>query len=346
MALNLNYEAEIYVDTSGMSRAEWLQARRAGIGGSEASIIMGVSPFATKRDLYYDKRGIKPVSQNPEEENWVAKAVGNRLEELVAMIFSQKTGLQVYPDRNMYQHPLYPFMKADVDYIVILPDGTEAILECKTCNYNSQWKWKDNQVPENYLWQGRHYMAVKNCNTVFFACLYGNNESEFIIRRVERDLALEEELILTAQNFWSEYVQKGIEPPYEEAPDMVLESIRKFTGEPDQDLPAVILRDEDDASLEQYLVLAQEKSEIDKRKRQIEKEQKELSIPFITKMGTGCKALYQDGEKTYQVTYNPTYRKTVNKENIQRLENLYPEAYEDVVTESVSRTFRVRKEAA
>ena len=246
----------------------------------------------------------------------------------------------------MYQHPLYPFMKADVDYIVILPDGTEAILECKTCNYNSQWKWKDNQVPENYLWQGRHYMAVKNCNTVFFACLYGNNESEFIIRRVERDLALEEELILTAQNFWSEYVQKGIEPPYEEAPDMVLESIRKFTGEPDQDLPAVILRDEDAASLEQYLVLAQEKSEIDKRKRQIEKEQKELSIPFITKMGTGCKALYQDGEKTYQVTYNPTYRKTVNKENIQRLENLYPEAYEDVVTESVSRTFRVRKEAA
>lgn len=346
MALNLNYEAEIYADTSKMSRTKWLETRRAGIGGSEASIVMGVSPFATKRDLYYDKLGIKPVSQNPEEENWVAKDVGNRLEELVAIIFSKKTGLQVYPDKNMYQHPIYPFMKADVDYIVAMPDGSKAILECKTCNYNSQWKWKDNQVPENYLWQGRHYLSVKNYQTVFFACLYGNNESEFIIRKVERDLALEEELIQAEQRFWMEYVEKGVEPPYEEAPDMVLESIRKFTGEPDLNLPVVPLDDMAGADLERYLMLSEEKAELEKRKREIDKEQKTLSIPFVTQMGTGCKAFYSDGQNKYQVTYNPSYRRTVNKENIQRLENLYPEVFEEVVTESMSRTFRVKKEAA
>ena len=48
-ALNLNYESEVFADTSQMSREEWLNTRRFGIGGSEASIIMGVSPFATKR---------------------------------------------------------------------------------------------------------------------------------------------------------------------------------------------------------------------------------------------------------------------------------------------------------
>ena len=55
-ALNLNYLTEVFADTSQMSREEWLNTRRFGIGGSEASIIMGVSPFATKRDLFYDKR--------------------------------------------------------------------------------------------------------------------------------------------------------------------------------------------------------------------------------------------------------------------------------------------------
>lgn len=54
-ALNLNYQSEVFADTSQMSREEWLNTRRFGIGGSEASIIMGVSPFATKRDLFYDK---------------------------------------------------------------------------------------------------------------------------------------------------------------------------------------------------------------------------------------------------------------------------------------------------
>lgn len=160
--LNLNYEPNIIKSTANLTREEWLKDRRLGIGGSEASIVMGVSPWATRRDLYYDKIGWKPIRIDPEEDNWVAKQVGNRLEELVAMIFSRKTGFEVYEDKNMYIHPLYPFMIADLDFVISFPDGTKAILECKTCNYNSQFKWKDNQVPVNYEWQCRHYMAVKN----------------------------------------------------------------------------------------------------------------------------------------------------------------------------------------
>lgn len=40
-ALNLNYLTEVFADTSQMSREEWLNTRRFGIGGSEASIIRG-----------------------------------------------------------------------------------------------------------------------------------------------------------------------------------------------------------------------------------------------------------------------------------------------------------------
>lgn len=344
--LNLNYKPEVFADTSKMSREEWLQTRRYGIGGSESSIVMGVSPFATCRDLYFDKCGIKPASTDPEEANWVAKEVGNRLEELVAVIFSKKSGLEVYPDKHMYQHPFFPFMKADVDFVVHLPDGKNALLECKTTNYNCQFKWKDNAVPVNYEWQCRHYMAVMNVDVVYIACLYGNNDAEFFIRKIERDLDIEQELIEAEKAFWEDYVQAGIEPPYTESPDLVLESLRKFVGPADQKLPPISITDDIKGQLDKYVALSERKAKLDKEKREIEKEQKTLSIPFVEQLGQCCQATFTDGAEQYKITYNPTNRKTVNKDNIVKLENLYPEVYEDVVTESVSRTFKVKKEAA
>lgn len=51
MGLNLNYEAEVLVETDGLTREQWLDYRKQGIGGSDCAAIMGFSPFCTKRDL-------------------------------------------------------------------------------------------------------------------------------------------------------------------------------------------------------------------------------------------------------------------------------------------------------
>ena len=97
-SLNMNYEPEVIVDTDTLSREDWLSYRKLGIGGSDVAAIMGISPFATIRDLYNDKLGIEPLIE--EESNWVAKEVGHRLEDLVAEIFSKKTGITVFPVRR------------------------------------------------------------------------------------------------------------------------------------------------------------------------------------------------------------------------------------------------------
>lgn len=47
-----SYEPEVVVDISNLSEEDWLAYRRKGIGGSDVAAIMGVSPFATIRDLY------------------------------------------------------------------------------------------------------------------------------------------------------------------------------------------------------------------------------------------------------------------------------------------------------
>ena len=123
------YEAEVVVETANLTEDEWLEYRRGGIGGSDVSIIFGVSHFRSNRELYYDKLGIKPIREM-EDETWLQKKMGHVLEDLVAEVFSKKTGLKVFEVKKMFSHPLYPFMRADVDRFVIDEEGRTGILEC------------------------------------------------------------------------------------------------------------------------------------------------------------------------------------------------------------------------
>lgn len=145
----LDYQPLVLVDTTNLPRDEWLKYRRKGIGGSDAAAVLGISPFMTARDLYYDKLGISAQS---DEENWVAKEIGHLLEPLVASIFERRTGLKVYQRKVMFQHPQYPWMLADLDYLVELPEGGTAILECKTTTSNSvdNWWYAGNEVVPAY----------------------------------------------------------------------------------------------------------------------------------------------------------------------------------------------------
>ena len=129
------YAPQILVSTEDLPREQWLEYRRKGIGGSDAAAVLGISPFRTGRDLYYDKLNIVTAD---DAENWVQLEVGTLLEPLVAKIFAHKTGYKIYRRPFMFQHPLYPWMLADLDYMVELPDGTTAILEIKTTNYNAK----------------------------------------------------------------------------------------------------------------------------------------------------------------------------------------------------------------
>lgn len=343
--MNLCYEPSVLVETGGLTEQEWLSYRRFGIGGSDAAAVMGQSPFCTKRDLYYDKRGIQPVLDE-EESNWVAKEVGHRLEDLVAEIFSKKTGFKVYPVRKMFQHPLFPFMLADVDFFIQFPDGAIGILECKTTNYNCQEKWANNTVPLNYEYQGRHYMAVMNINTVYFACLYGNNENEFIIRKMDRDFDIEADLIAEEEYFWNENVQKRLEPPYTEKADLVLESIRKHCGPADQDADLIKLSGAHVKEIERYLLLKKKKSELDKESKKLEEDMKLAYTGIVEDMGINCKGVLKSSEAVYTITYNPVYRTSIDKKGLEKLKIQCPDIYEDYVSVTESRRFSVKKGAA
>lgn len=335
-----SYAIEV-VDTSGLSEEDWLGYRRQGIGGSDVAAIMGVSPFATLRDLYNDKCGNPDVIQT--EDNWVAKEVGHRLEDLVAKIFAYKTGYKVFAVRKLFRHPFHSFMQANVDFFVELPDGSIAILECKTTNYNSKEKWNDGAVPVNYEWQCCHYMAVMNLSCAYIACLYGNNENEFVYRRIDRDEVIEADMIEMEAHFWNEYVLGRIEPPYTESGDLVLESIRRHYGELDPTVDAVILPTSMAVKLEQYLDLAAQKSLLSQQIKELDEQMKIAYAPIVDVMKTSCSAVCVFGSNTYEVRNKPVFRTSISKDKLQKLEETHPDLYSEYTETTEGRRFSVKR---
>ena len=336
----------VVVETENLSREEWLDYRRQGIGGSDVAGIMGISPFRTARDIYYDKLNIATVEGEP--ENWVALEMGHLLEDLVAKIFHKKSGLEIYQIKKMFQHPKYPFMLADVDYFVRLPDGTTAILEIKTTNYNAKdhW-WEDGRetVPVYYEVQGRHYMAVMDADIVFFCCLYGNTEDEVIIREIKRDMEYEQEMIYLERSFWENHVLAKNPPPYTEDGEQIMKSVQRYCGPADTKAPVVKFGMGMTATLMRFLQLQEEKNNTEKRSEELKEELQRTKALLIAEMGTSCTAECRKDGFHYTVTYNPVRKQVVDKNNLSRLKLQYPEIYDKFVTVSEYRKFQVKVSA-
>ena len=341
MGLDLNYKANVLVNTENMEESVWLDWRRKGIGGSDAGAVLGISPYKTARDVYFEKIGREPDQKN--NSGWVALEVGKRLEDLVAEIFAKKTGFKIWQEKVMFQHPKFPFMLADVDYFYETPSGERGILECKTANIYAKEKWEDDSVPYHYEMQCRHYMAVNNLSTAYIACLFSNSENDFLYRKIERDLDFEEAMIEEEEVFWTQHVQALEEPQLMGDGDIVLESLRKYQaytptkGE-------YMFDSESSADFESIMNLKAIKASHDKAARELDSQIKSLYAKFALELGNATKGkCVADDGSVFIITYHPSVRLGVNRENLELMRLNDKEAYDKYVTATESRTFQVKR---
>ena len=194
----------ILVKTAGMSREEWLRWRTKGIGGSDVSVIAGVNPFRSIFQLWLEKTG----QVEPEETENDNTHFGNVLEPVVKREFSKRTGLKVRAKRALLQSEEYPFMLADLDG-VIYENGKMNLFEAKTASAYKQEIWEKG-IPEEYILQVQHYMAVTGAEKTYLAALVGGNRFYWkVVRRDEQKIA---EIIALEKAFWEENVLAGKEP--------------------------------------------------------------------------------------------------------------------------------------
>lgn len=193
------------VSTKGMSRESWLQYRQLGIGSSDASVVLGLSPYKSPLALWLEKTRQKEAEDISEKE---AVFWGTTLEAIVADVYGKRTGSSVRRINAMLQHPRYPFMLANLDRVVHHPTDGQGILEVKTAGFRSAHLWEEG-VPEGYQCQVLHQLAVTGKPWADVAVLIGGQD--FRVYRLFRDEEKIDALIRMESQFWHG-VENGIAP--------------------------------------------------------------------------------------------------------------------------------------
>lgn len=196
------YKNLIKTPTLKMTHDEWLEERRKGVGGSDASSIIGLNPWSSPYTVWADKLGKLPPKEDSEPMR-----LGRDLEDYVAKRFTEETGKRVRRENAVIRNPDMPFAHANVDRMVV---GEDAGLECKTTSVLNEKRFKNGSFPDNYYCQCVHYMMVTGCKKWYLAVLVLGKE--FRVYEIERDEAEIEALKRSEEEFWA-YVQSCTPPP-------------------------------------------------------------------------------------------------------------------------------------
>ena len=200
------------------SMEEWL-VNLKGIGGSDASAILGLNPYKTNQELWMEKKGqMSPVDISG--KSYVK--YGNDAEPLLRALFAldyPEYKVEYY-DNNMLTNNQYPWAHASLDGELVDLDGRRGILEIKTTNIlqSMQWQKWDNQIPDNYYIQVLHYLLVTEYDFVVLkAQLKSVRDGEVRLTtkhyHIEREEVLDDIEMLKneEEKFWYS-LQSGQEP--------------------------------------------------------------------------------------------------------------------------------------
>lgn len=194
---------EVLISTSGITREEWLQERRKGIGGSDAAKVLGVSRWGGPLSVYLEKKGLYVPEDPGEPAYW-----GTVLEDVVAREFEKRSGLRVQRQNKIFTHPDYPWMLANIDRRIV---GQNKGLECKTASNFMGDEWEGDELPDAYYIQIQHYIAVMGWESCWVACLIGGQR--YVQKEVVRNPSLILTIIEKEREFWLDHFEKGVPPP-------------------------------------------------------------------------------------------------------------------------------------
>ena len=195
---------KVLASTENIPYAEWLEWRKKGVGGSDASVVCGISRYKSPVELWMDKTDQIRSAEAGEAAYW-----GTLLESVVRDEFSKRTGIEVQCVNQLLQSEEHPFMLANLDGMCEHPEYGTCIFEAKTASAYKAGEWSD-AIPDEYQLQIQHYMAVTGYSGAYIAVLIGGNT--FRWKFIERDEELISMLIELERNFWK-HVQDNTPPP-------------------------------------------------------------------------------------------------------------------------------------
>lgn len=204
-------------------RAEWIAERKTGIGSSDAAAVIGLNPYRSALEVYLDKTGISEDREDSEQLE-----LGREIEPVLRRMYEKRTGLTLQGSPPLMRHSQHTFMIANLDDV--REDGR--IVELKNVGLRMSKLWGDDgtdEIPEYYICQVQHQMAVAGCDVADVCALIGGQRFKiFTVPRNERFIKV---MIELEAQFWDRVV--NLNPP---EPDFThpqaLRAVQALVGNP------------------------------------------------------------------------------------------------------------------
>ncbi len=199
---------------NNQEKHEWLKERQTGIGGSDASVILGVNPFRTKTELWEEKIAdtVTELPPTPVMQRGIV------LEPVAADLYVERTGRQIRR-QPMRRHPEHEFMIGNVDRQILAVNGVDrtGILEIKCPGLRVMANVKAHGLSDYMIVQLMHYLGVYGYEWGSF-CLFNAENWDVIYFDLEADQEFIGSIVEMEGDFWRDNVLAGVAPIEDDQP--------------------------------------------------------------------------------------------------------------------------------
>lgn len=307
-------------------RADWLTARRQGLGSSDVAAILGISRYGNALSVYHDKTGGLPLeSDDSEPALW-----GRAFEETVAREWARRNR-SVVRRVGLVQNTDRPWQMCTLDRRVLkcpLADGPEKCaveIKCRDKMKASQFRaGVADDVLVQTLWQA----DVCGFDHVHAAVLIGGNDYRQYVIRVRDHAQLVDDLRAAGERAWQQITDQRAPVLAADAdPDVLLDLYGRL--HPDRAGVVDITRDVDtQTAVEDYLDAHADYAAAEKRK-------KAAKARILAGLAGAEAATVLD---RIFVSLDETTREHCD---VKRLAESWPDAYADCVEDRVSRRLTI-----
>ncbi len=218
LPLGLPSDLEVY--TIPANTPPWYDFREKGIGGSEVGYLMGLSPYKSSVEVFYEKIGGIEQFMEDNEATFHGKYFENYVKDIWQYWDGQASGyIKNYQAqkkiRDVVQvdsyiiNPKFPWLFASLDGIIpqgqfTLKNGAPllekpGVLEVKTISSMYARMWEAG-IPPQYLTQVHQYMIVLEVDYAEIILLKDGRYVEVL--PIERDERLCEQILSITKDFW------------------------------------------------------------------------------------------------------------------------------------------------
>lgn len=188
------------------SEAQWLAARRTGIGASEIAAVAGLSQRRGPWDVWAAK--VDGTDLEPTDEmRW-----GTWIESRIVDWWARETGRMV-GNGGLFRHRVHRWLLATPDALVLeYADGvpkTVATVDAKNSGWHMSSEWDDDGAPVDYLAQLTQQMLAVGVRRGYLVASIGGKPP--VERSVDLDEDFAQSLIRIGDRFWQD-VQDGVPP--------------------------------------------------------------------------------------------------------------------------------------